>query len=75
MLIHISGGEDMTLEEVTKAGELVVRSLPSKAKIVWGARVNPEMQGKVHVMVILTGVESAFLSQQPKIRLGPIKLF
>jgi len=75
VLIHVSGGMDMTLEEVTKAGELVMHSLPKKAKIVWGARVNSEMEGSVHVMVALTGVESAFISGQPKIRLGPIKLF
>jgi len=75
VLIHVSGGEDITLEEVTRAGELVMRSLPKKAKIVWGARVNPGMGKKAHVMVILTGVESLFLSQQPKVRLGPVKLF
>ena len=59
VLIHVSGGEDMTLEEVTKAGELVIRYLSPDAKIVWGARVNPELEGRAHVMVILTGVDSS----------------
>jgi len=77
VLIHVSGGSDMTLEEVTRAGEMVTKSLPPYTKIVWGARVSdePEMEGKVHVMVILTGVQSKFLSQ-PKRRLLPsLKIF
>ncbi|MFQ6095104.1 MAG: cell division protein FtsZ, partial [Candidatus Bathyarchaeia archaeon] len=60
VLIHVSGGEDMTLEDVTKAGEIVMRMLPQETKIVWGARVNEGMEGSIHVMVILTGIESAF---------------
>ena len=63
VLIHVSGGIDMTLEEVTRAGEMVMRTLPPDTRIVWGAKVNesPEMEGKTHVMVILTGVQSKFL--------------
>jgi len=73
MLIHISGGEDMTLEEVHHAGELIKRSIPPKAKVIWGARVTKEMHGTATVMAVLTGVESAFLKKQQK-HLGVIKL-
>jgi len=73
LLIHISGGEDMTLQEVQHAGELVKRSIPPKAKVVWGARVSKELEGTATVMAVLTGVESAFLRKQES-RLGPLKL-
>ena len=63
VLIHVAGGEDITLDEVTQAGEMITRSLPPKARVVWGARVDPNLQGKVRVMVVLTGIESTFLSQ------------
>jgi cell division protein FtsZ len=66
VLIHVSGGEDITLDEVTQAGEMVTRSLPAKARVVWGARVDPTLQGKVRVMVVLTGIESTFLASQPR---------
>ena len=66
VLIHVSGGEDITLDEVTQAGEMVTRSLPAKARVVWGARVDPTLQGKVRVMVVLTGIESTFLSTQQR---------
>src|SRR5437899_9472415 len=64
VLVHVTGGQDITLEEVTKAGELVTKSLPSKVRIVWGARVDPSLEGHARVMVVLTGVERTFLNQQ-----------
>jgi cell division protein FtsZ len=69
VLIHVAGGEDITLDEVTQAGEIITRALPPKAKVVWGARVDPALKGKVRVMVVLTGVESTFLAEHPN-RLG-----
>lgn len=72
LLIHVSGGEDLTLGEVNRAAEIMKRSLPPKVKIIWGARVDKELQGAVSVMAVITGVESAFLRKSEK-HLGPIK--
>jgi cell division protein FtsZ len=63
-LVHVSGGNDITLEEVTRAGELVTRSLPHNVRIVWGARVDKNMNGHVRVMVVLTGVESRLVDEK-----------
>lgn len=73
LLIHVAGGEDLTLYEVNHAAEIMKRSLPPKAKVVWGARVDDALQGSATVMAVVTGVESAFLKRHQK-RLGPIKL-
>jgi cell division protein FtsZ len=72
LLIHVSGGEDLTLAEVNRAAEIMKRSLPPKVKIIWGARVDKELQGAVSVMAVVTGVESAFLTKSQK-HFGPIK--
>ncbi len=64
-LVHVSGGDDITLEEVTRAGELVTRSLPHNVRIVWGAKVDKNMNGYARVMVVLTGIEST-LGEGPK---------
>lgn len=60
VLVHVVGGDDITLEEVTRAGELVTRSMPHEVRIVWGARVDPSMRGKARVMIVLTGIETNF---------------
>lgn len=60
-LIHISGGEDLTLDEVTKIGDLVTASLDMDANVIWGSRIEEGMTGKLRVMTIITGVKSPFI--------------
>ena len=60
-LIHIVGGPDMTLEEINKAGELITASLDEDANVIWGARVDDDMKGKIMVMTIITGVKSPWI--------------
>ena len=57
-LIHITGGEDLSLSEATKIGEAVSTNLDPSAQVIWGARIDPSFNGKVQVMCILTGVKS-----------------
>jgi cell division protein FtsZ len=60
-LIHIEGGPDMTLDDVSKVGELVTATLDAEANVIWGARVSEEMRGKLAVMTIITGVKSPWI--------------
>lgn len=72
VLVHVAGGDDITLEEVTKAGELVTRALPPNIRIVWGAKIDNSMNGRARVMIVLTGVESTFMEEnKSKWSLGP----
>ncbi len=64
-LVQVIGGEDMTLSEVTTAGDVVGQYLHRDAKMVWGAVVDPSYTGHMRVMVALSGVESTFLSPRP----------
>lgn len=57
-LVHITGGNDLTLGEANKIGELATTYLKSDANVIWGARIDPEYDGKVQVMIIMTGVQS-----------------
>ncbi len=60
-LIHIEGGPDLTLDEVNRIGELVTENLDDDANVIWGARVNDNMKGKLVVMTIVTGVNSPWI--------------
>ncbi len=60
-LIHVTGGPDMTLDDVSKIGELVTESLDDDANVIWGARVDEHMKGKLTVMTIITGVNSPWI--------------
>ena len=60
-IIHIHGGPDMTLDEISKAGELVTGNMDDEANVIWGARVTDDMKGKLTVMTIITGVKSPWI--------------
>ena len=60
-LIHVTGSDDMTLEEVNRAGELITTSLHQDANVIWGARVDEGFNKRVQVMAIMTGVNSPHL--------------
>lgn len=65
-LIHVSGGPDMTLEEINRVGELVTETLDDNANVIWGARVDEAMKGKITVMTIVTGIHSPWvLGKEP----------
>ena len=60
-LINIVGGPDMSLDEVSRIGELVTEALDDDANVIWGARVSDDMKGKIGVMIITTGVKSPWI--------------
>ena len=60
-LIHVTGGPDMTLDEVNRVGEIVTESLDPDANCIWGARVEDSMKGAIRVMTIITGVQSPYV--------------
>ena len=60
-LIHITGGDDLLLDEINRIGNTVTEALDQDANVIWGARVDKEMVGKVRVMTIITGVRSPYI--------------
>jgi cell division protein FtsZ len=60
-IIHVTGGEDMTLDEVARVGDFVTEAMDQDANVIWGARVVPEMKGKLTIMTIITGVRSPYV--------------
>src|SRR5256885_14209716 len=59
VLINITGGDDLTLGEVTQISEAIHDAAGDEAEIIFGAVNDPAMHGEVRVTVIATGVEKA----------------
>ncbi|MCK4327322.1 MAG: cell division protein FtsZ [Candidatus Diapherotrites archaeon] len=64
VLIHITGGPDLTLGEVNEIGHGLTEAVDSNASVIWGARIVPEYEGRVEVISIFTGVMSAHIKGQ-----------
>jgi cell division protein FtsZ len=60
-LLHVAGGNDLTLNEINEVGQHVKHKLDEQAQTIWGARVKEELQGKLQVISIITGVESPYV--------------
>jgi len=54
ILLNVSGGDDLTLSEVTQVAEFIRKAASPDADIVFGATIRPELTGKVAVTVIAT---------------------
>ena len=58
-LLHLTGGPDMTMKEAAAIAGALTQELDPKANVIWGARIRPDLAGKVRLMAIITGVKSA----------------
>lgn len=73
LLIHLTGGPDMTLGEANEIGELISQNVDPKANVIWGARMDPAYEGKIEAIAIFTGIKSPYIVgrstlEQPKKR-------
>src|SRR5947207_3115776 len=64
VIINITGGSDMSLMEVNEASLLIQEAAHEDANIIFGAVVDPKLEGRVKVTVIATGFEPA-VARQP----------
>ncbi len=62
MLIDVSGGPSLTLEEANKLVDLIGQKLPDDINIIWGAHIFPDLKNTVKVLAIITGVTSKQIS-------------
>ncbi len=57
VIINITGGEDLGLQEVNTAAELIQRSVDPEANIIFGTVIDPSMTDAIKITVIATGFE------------------
>ena len=57
-LVNVTGGNDMSVSEAEQVAEIVQSRISPNARIIWGAAIDPTLQHKLRVMLILTGVRS-----------------
>ena len=57
VIISIIGGDDMKLLEVDEAANHIRELVDPNANIIWGSAFNPDLQGKIRVSVVATGIE------------------
>jgi cell division protein FtsZ len=59
VIISIIGGEDMKLLEVDEAANHIRELVDPDANIIWGSAFNPELEGRIRVSVVATGIDAS----------------
>ena len=57
VIINVTGGEDLGLQEVNTAAELVQRNVDPEANIIFGTVIDENMKDEIQITVIATGFE------------------
>jgi cell division protein FtsZ len=66
VLINITGGPDMMLFEVDQAANRIRAEVDPDANIIFGGTILENMEGRLRVSVVATGIEAEAMTQMPQ---------
>jgi len=62
-LVSVVGGTDMSVSDAEKVVQITSDHINPGARIIWGASVDPNLEGEIRVMLVITGVTSRILEE------------
>ena len=65
VIVNVTGGPDLSMIEVSEATSIIYEAADDEANIIFGAVVDPSMQGRVKITVIATGFGQAAADGKP----------
>ncbi len=57
-LVNVVGGPDMTIAEAESVVNELYTRIDPKARLIWGAMVDPDLEHVIRTMIVVTGVKS-----------------
>ena len=64
VLVNITGGRDLTLHEVNEAAQVVTQAAGEDANVIFGAVIDPSLDGDLLITVVATGFGATGISQR-----------
>ena len=64
VLINITGGQDITLPELALSADIIKNEVGDDANIIFGSSYDEELQGKIRVSIVVTGINDAKVSKE-----------
>ena len=64
ILFNIIGGNDLSMHEINTAAETITSAADPEANIIFGATINPELEGEMIITVVATGFDAAYYSER-----------
>lgn len=60
VVVNVTGGPDMTIEQAQEVVALVQKRIGPQARIIWGTVVDPTIERRIQVLLVVTGVNENF---------------
>jgi cell division protein FtsZ len=64
ILFNIIGGNDLSMHEINAAAETITNAADNDANIIFGATINPDLEGEVIITVVATGFDASYFSKR-----------
>jgi cell division protein FtsZ len=64
ILFNVIGGHDMSMHEINTAAEAITAAADPDANIIFGATINPELEGEVIITVVATGFDASYFAKR-----------
>lgn len=71
ILFNIIGGNDMSMHEINTAAETITAAADQDANIIFGATIDPDLEGEIIVTVVATGFDAAYFSNRSAEAVSP----
>ncbi len=65
ILFNVIGGNDMSMHEINAAAESITKAADPDANIIFGATINPEIEGEMILTVVATGFDASYFAPSP----------
>jgi cell division protein FtsZ len=62
ILFNVIGGLDMSMHEINTVAETITAAADPEANIIFGATINPDLEGEVIVTVVATGFDDTYFA-------------
>ncbi len=62
ILFNVIGGMDMSMHEINAAAEAITSAADPSANIIFGATINPDLEGEMIITVIATGFDASYFT-------------
>lgn len=64
ILFNVIGGNDLAMHEINAAAEAITTAADPDANIIFGATINPDLDGEVIITVVATGFDASYFAKR-----------
>ncbi len=64
ILFNVIGGNDLSMHEINAAAETITSAADPDANIIFGATINPDLDGEVIITVVATGFDVSYFAKR-----------